>query len=102
VANLYVQGENKNYSAGCIDVNGTKVCFVELRMKVGTKTIQNAITNESYTGIPLDKVIEFVGIKNPEKHSYTIVGADGYRKTVKWEDMVKELGMYREHCIFLH
>ena len=88
-SNLYVGGVENSVSTGCIDVNGVKVCFIELYEKIGTITIHNSITNESYTGVPLDKIIEFAGVKNLEKHSYVIIGADGYRKTVKWEDMTR-------------
>lgn len=88
-SNLYVGGVENSVSTGCIDVNGVKVCFIELYEKIGTITIHNSITNESYTGIPLDKIVEFAGVKNPENHSYVIIGADGYRKTVKWEDMTR-------------
>ena len=88
-SNLYVGGVENSVSTGCIDVNGVKVCFIELYEKIGTITIHNSITNESYTGVPLDKIIEFAGVKNLENHSYVIIGADGYRKTVKWEDMTR-------------
>ena len=88
-SNLYVGGVENSVSTGCIDVNGVKVCFIELYEKIGTITIHNSITNESYTGVPLDKIIEFAGVKNLEKHSYVIIGADGYRKTVKWKDMTR-------------
>ena len=47
----------------------------------------SSITNESYTGVPLYSIIQFVGVNEPEKHYYTIIGADGYRKTVSWNDM---------------
>jgi len=87
--NIYVCETKEEFSAGCIDVNGKEVCLDELYMKFGTKTIHNSITNESYTGVPLDKIIEFAGVKNLENHSYVIIGADGYRKTVKWEDMAR-------------
>ncbi len=86
-SNLYVGGVENSVSTGCIEVNGAKVCFIELYEKIGTITIHNSITNESYTGVPLHSIIQFAGVNEPEKHSYTIIGADGYRKTVSWDDM---------------
>jgi len=86
-SNLYVGGVENSVSTGCIEVNGAKVCFIELYEKIGTITIHNSITNESYTGVPLHSIIQFAGVNGPEKHSYTIIGADGYRKTMSWDDM---------------
>ena len=87
-SNLYVGGVENGISTGCIEVNGAKVCFMELYEKIGTITIHNSITNESYTGVPLHSIIiQFAGVNGPEKHSYTIIGADGYRKTMSWDDM---------------
>lgn len=86
-SNLYVGGVENGISTGCIEVNGAKVCFMELYEKIGTITIHNSITNESYTGVPLHSIIQFAGVNEPEKHSYTIIGADGYQKTVSWDDM---------------
>ena len=86
-SNLYVGGVENSVSTGCIDVNGVKVCFIELYEKIGTITIHNSVTNESYTGVPLHSIIQFAGVNEPEKHSYTIIGADGYQKTVSWDDM---------------
>lgn len=88
-SNLYVHGIKKDSLSGCIEVNGINICFTEMYEKIGIRTIHNTITNESYTGIPLDKIIELAGVREPEKYSYTIVGSDGYRKTVEWEDLTQ-------------
>ncbi len=42
---------------------------------------------EEFSGIALDDLIVKIGVPNPEKHEYTITAADGYQKTVKWENM---------------
>ncbi|MCK4901950.1 MAG: hypothetical protein KAS76_01225 [Thermoplasmatales archaeon] len=42
---------------------------------------------ETFSGIALDDLIIKIGVPNPEKHEYTITAADGYQKTVKWENM---------------
>lgn len=41
----------------------------------------------NYSGIALDDLIIKTGVKNPALHSYTIIGSDGYQKTVTWENM---------------
>jgi hypothetical protein len=41
----------------------------------------------NYSGIALDDLIIKTGVKNPESHTYTIIGSDGYQKTVTWENM---------------
>ena len=48
-------------------------------------------TYETYSGIALDDLIVKTGVANPEMHEYILVGADGYQKTVKWENMINGL-----------
>jgi len=42
---------------------------------------------EDYSGIALDNLMIKAEVADPEKHEYTIIAADGYQKTVKWENM---------------
>lgn len=44
-------------------------------------------TIEDFTGVALEDIITAGGIANPEDKHYTIIGADGYQKTVTWENM---------------
>ena len=44
-------------------------------------------TYETYSGIALDNLIVKTGVEDPETHEFIIIGADGYQKTVKWENM---------------
>lgn len=87
VSNLCVSEVEDAVPNGCIDVNGINVCSIKLRERFGVVTIYNSITNESYIGVPLYSIILFAGVSEPEKHSYIIIGADGYRKTVSWDNM---------------
>ena len=48
-------------------------------------------TYETYSGIALDDLMVKTGVENQEKHEYTIIGADGYQQTVKWENMINGL-----------
>ncbi|MBN1539964.1 MAG: hypothetical protein JW939_07455, partial [Candidatus Thermoplasmatota archaeon] len=42
---------------------------------------------QGYLGVPLVDLIADAEVEEPEEHEYRIVGADGYFKTVTWEDM---------------
>jgi hypothetical protein len=50
-------------------------------------TKPRAFIDLNYSGIALDDLVIQTGVKNPESHTYTIIGSDGYQKTVTWENM---------------
>lgn len=52
-----------------------------------TITKPRTFTDLNYSGIALDDLVVQTGVKNPEIHTYTIIGSDGYEKTVTWENM---------------
>ena len=87
ISNIYVHATKSVESGDFIEIDGKKLSVNEIFSAYEPKTIQNVITKENYTGISLEDIIKLAGIKNSETYSYTIVGSDGYRKTVKWEDM---------------
>jgi nicotinic acid mononucleotide adenylyltransferase len=41
----------------------------------------------NYSGIALDDLIIKTGVNNPDSNTYTIIGSDGYQKTVTWDNM---------------
>lgn len=58
-------------------------------------------SNDSqFTGIALDDLMLKTGITNPERHTYTLKGADGYEKTVTWENMNNGLLTHDRESIF--
>lgn len=62
---------------------------------------KNVESNEEvFTGVALDDLIIKIGISNPEKHEYTIIAADGYQKTVQWENMKNGLLTEEGQSIF--
>ncbi len=44
------------------------------------------IEEENYTGIPLDILVEKIGVEEPAEYTYTFIAVDKYKKTVRWED----------------
>jgi hypothetical protein len=50
-------------------------------------TKPRAFADLNYSGIALDDLVTKTGVKNPESHTYTIIGSDGYQKTVTWMNM---------------
>jgi len=57
--------------------------------------------NESqYSGIALDDLMLKTGVVHPEQHTYTLKGADGYEKTVTWENMKNGLLMKDKESVF--
>ena len=49
--------------------------------------IAGKITLDEVSGAPLDGLMVAVGVENPTGRLYTLIGADGYQKTVTWEEM---------------
>ena len=50
-------------------------------------TASRSFPEMNYTGIALDDLMIQTGVTRPDQHTYTIRGADGYEKTVTWENM---------------
>ncbi len=59
-----------------------------------------AFNDSQSTGIALDDLMLKTGVSNPEQHMYTLKGADGYEKTVTWENMVNGLLTKDRESIF--
>jgi len=68
-------------SAGSVSINGTEYSAREL-MEMGSER-----SIEEYSGAALDELVTSAGVAAPEAKQYTIIGADGYQKTVTWENM---------------
>jgi hypothetical protein len=53
-------------------------------------------------GIPLDELINYTGEDCPSCFKYRIIGSDGYKQTVNWEDMKKGIFTINKEVIFPH
>lgn len=77
---LYIYLFQSSSEAETLLLNKEEISLPQLFRVLEEKKIKD------YQGIVLGNIIEKAGVENPEKHSYTIVGADGYQKTVSWEN----------------
>jgi hypothetical protein len=59
-----------------------------------------AFNDSQYIGIALDDLMLKTGVSNPEQHTYTLKGADGYEKTVTWENLKNGLLTKDRESIF--
>lgn len=77
---LYIYLFQSSSEAETLLVNKEEISLSQLFDVLEQKKIKD------YQGIVLGNIIEKAGVENPEKCSYTIVAADGYQKTVFWEN----------------
>ncbi|HWR64396.1 MAG TPA: hypothetical protein VN365_08350 [Candidatus Thermoplasmatota archaeon] len=63
-------------------------------------TKPRSFNDSQYTGIALDDLMLKTGVSNPEQHTYTLQGSDGYEKTVTWENMKNGLLTKDHESIF--
>ena len=68
-----------------ITINGSDYTLDQLFF-MGEETI--LMSNDAeFTGILLSDLMIKVGIANPDDHTYTLIAADNYEKTVQWGHM---------------
>lgn len=63
-------------------------------------TQRRAFNESQYSGIALDDLLLKTGVSHPEDHAYTLRGADGYEKTVTWQNMKNGLLTQNRESIF--
>jgi hypothetical protein len=63
-------------------------------------TKPRAFADLNYSGIALDDLVIKTWVKNPESYTYTIIGSDGYQKTVTWENMKNGLLTKNRESVF--
>jgi hypothetical protein len=68
-------------STGTISINGTEYTLDQLMFLGEDRVIGD------YNGGSLDQIIVKSGVPVPENHEYTLIAADGYQKTVQWDNM---------------
>ncbi|MBU0496490.1 MAG: hypothetical protein KKG04_00860 [Candidatus Thermoplasmatota archaeon] len=91
-ATLYVYATTTN--ATTITINAQTYTYDQIFTLAEPRTI------DDFQGIALDDLIKKTGPINPETYTYTINGADGYQKTVKWENLQQGLLTIEGQVIF--
>ncbi|TET12463.1 hypothetical protein E3J84_01625 [Candidatus Aerophobetes bacterium] len=91
---VYVRLFQSSSEAETLLVGKEKISLPQLFDVLKQKKIKD------YQGIVLGNIIEKAGVENPEKHNYTIVAADGYQKTVSWENFKEGILTREKRVVF--
>jgi len=94
ISSVYVYTTQANTNT--ILINGQHYTIDQLFSFTKTR----AFADLNYSGIALDDLVIKTGVKNPESHTYTIIGSDGYQKTVTWENMKNGLLTKNRESVF--
>lgn len=89
LSNLYINLAKEEKRGGIIEIDGKEIYLKDIFNRYELVEIRNNITGKAYVGIPLEHLIMSAGVKDPENHEYTIVGSDGYKKTVTWDNILQ-------------
>jgi len=96
-----IEKENKELAEGNIILVGdTEINLDELFEKYEVKNVET--TKGNFTGISLSALINETNIEDKDAHDYTVVGSDGYKQTVSWEDMKKGIITEEKKTVFPH
>jgi hypothetical protein len=90
---LYIHAtQSASNTSAEIIINGSPVSTESLFKELSKETIST--DDGEKIGIPLDRLIEYIGIVNPDKYQYSFIASDGYQQTVIWENMKR--GIFTE------
>ena len=86
ISTIYVNAyKEKNNSSNEIIINGNSFDISIIFSNINEIKI---ITDDGEkSGIPLDQLIDYSGENCPSCFKYQIIGSDGYKQTVNWQDM---------------
>jgi hypothetical protein len=93
-SSLYVYATHS--TADTILINGQDYTIDELFLLAAPRSMNDS----EYSGIALDDLMVKTGISNLEQHTYTLEGADGYKKTVTWDNMKNGLLTHDRTSVF--
>jgi hypothetical protein len=94
VSSLYVYASQTNTET--ITVHGQPFTIEQINTLVKPRVFPTL----NYSGVALDDLIVKAGVVHPEDHSYILTGADGYQKTVTWENMKNGLLTQDRQSVF--
>ena len=95
ISSLYVHVTQQELG-GTIKIGNEVFTFEQLLQMCEQKELDEI----GYSGIALDDILLKAGVSSPENHEYTIAGADGYQKTVTWENLRNGLLTEEKTVIF--
>ena len=70
-----------NRNSSVVTINGTEFSSKEIF------TLSSERSIDEYSGVALDELMVDAGVSDPEGLEFTLIGSDGYQKTVFWENM---------------
>jgi hypothetical protein len=94
ISSLYVYAVQTNIET--VTVNGQQFSLAQLNTLVEPRVFPTL----NYSGVALDDLIQKAGVVRPEQHTYILIGADGYQKTVTWENMKNGLLTLERQSVF--
>jgi hypothetical protein len=81
ISSIYVY--TTQASINTLTINGQHYTIDQLF----TITKQRTFADLNSSGIALEDLMIQAGVNKPESRTYTIIGSDGYQKTVTWENL---------------
>jgi len=94
VSSIYVYATQT--TTNTLRVNGQYYTMDQLFSLTQPRTFHES----QYSGIALDDLMLKTGVSQPEQHTYTLKGVDGYEKTVTWENMKNGLLTKEAESVF--
>jgi len=94
VSSIYVYATQANDST--ISINGQQYTIDQLFFITEPQTFNSL----NFSGVALDDLVIKTGVGCLECHEYTLIGADGYQKTVNWENMQNGLLTHEKMIVF--
>jgi hypothetical protein len=92
ISSLYVYANTIDTQT--ITINNQEYTYNFIQSNTQPRTI------ETFTGIALDDFIIQTGLNEPSKHNYTLIGSDGYQKTINWDHLTNGLLTAEGEAIF--
>jgi hypothetical protein len=94
ISSLYVKAVQTNTET--ITANGQQFTMAQLNTLVKPQVFPTL----NFSGVALDDLMLKAGVVHPEQHTYILIGADGYQKTVTWENMKNGLLTQEGQSVF--
>ncbi len=98
IAATFFVNSNK-IDATQIIIDGEEYTINQFFQMAEERSVQ-AETGESGKGVALDQLMQAIGIQDPETRQYTLIGADGYQKTVMWENLQNGILSIERESVF--